>query len=155
MGAGGTGDPPAPQGGSNLKLFLWLAAAAAAATLIFAATRQPQRHIDSIAPRVSSQEEQDALDGLKLDYRSRKVGFGSVLEIDITVKNTSVYAVKDIEVACNLFGNSGTPVGEVRQTIYELVTGETTTKFPQVNFGLVEKHAQRVNCRIENAKLFR
>ena len=138
-----------------MKFLLWSAAAVALAVLIFAATREPTRNIDSIPPRVSSQEEQDALDGLKLDYRPRKVGFGTVLEIDITIKNVSVYAVKDVQVVCDLFGNSGTAVGEVRQTLFELITGETTKKFPQVNFGLVQQQAQRVHCRIENAKLFR
>lgn len=66
-----------------------------------------------------------------------------------------MYAVKDVQMVCDLFGNSGTAVGEVRQPLFELITGETTQKFPQVNFGLVQQQAQRVRCRIENAKLFR
>lgn len=125
------------------------------AGLVFVLTREPQRHIDTIPPRVSSQEEQDALDGLRLNFKPRGAGFGNVLEVDFEVKNTSVYAVKDVKVVCRVSGNSGTVLEEKSETLLEVFPSESVRRVGNVNMGLVNTQASKTACRIVGAVLVR
>ena len=75
-----------------------------------------------------------ALSQVKLDYRWRKGGFGSVMEADFTLKNNSDHDIKDFEITCEHFAKSGTLIDSNKRTIYDVVKAHATRKFPNCGF---------------------
>jgi hypothetical protein len=87
---------------------------------------------------------------LKFQYNWMTSGFGTVLMVDITIANPTPHSVKDVEIRCSTFGSSGTKLGDLRQTIYELVKPMSTTEVKQLNLGFIHQQTEKVGCIISD-----
>ena len=77
-----------------------------------------------------------------------KGGFGTVMLATFGVHNGNQYAVKDVKIRCDLAGNSGTTIGSVQQTVFELIPANQTRTFEQVNMGFVRSQASKAVCGV-------
>jgi hypothetical protein len=89
-----------------------------------------------------------ALSQVKLDYKWRKSGFGNVMEADFTLKNDSDHDIKDFEITCEHFANSGTRIDSNKRTVYEVVKAHATRKFPKFNMGFIHSQAASTSCAV-------
>ena len=93
-------------------------------------------------------------DFLKLDRFSwRKGGFGSVMIMEITVRNVSPVTLKDFTVTCDDFSPSGTRIDTNTNTIYQSVKSGASRTIREVNMGFVHSQAHSTSCRISNAQI--
>jgi hypothetical protein len=78
----------------------------------------------------------------------RKVGFGQSMEAGFIVTNNNDFAIKDIEISCDLMGKSGTRIGGVEHTIYDIVEARKNKRFLDVNMGLIDDQVDVASCMI-------
>lgn len=94
-----------------------------------------------------------ALQGLRIDkWTSRKAGFGNVLEIDLVIENTGSRPVKDVAIACSVYGQSGTQIGRAVQVLYQRFETSKKTKVSGVNMGLINSQSASASCEIVAAE---
>jgi len=79
-------------------------------------------------------------------------GFGSVYLLDITLRNTGQFSVKDFEVFCRNYAASGTVLESSRGTILQSLKGGQTKRFRDINLGFVNPQVARSACEIVGAK---
>lgn len=89
------------------------------------------------------------MEKVDVNIRWSKGGFDNVMIAEVTIKNGSDKAIKDISVLCVLKGNSGTSLGKLEHTIYEVVKAKKTRVFKDINMGLINSQAAIANCKIE------
>jgi hypothetical protein len=86
----------------------------------------------------------------KFDWR--KGGFGTVVVATFWIKNNEAFPVKDVDVACELFGKSGTVLGAVASTIYQTIPPHSQRVIRDLNMGsgvvLDMNQAASANCKI-------
>ena len=63
-----------------------------------------------------------------------------------TIRNDNDSSVRDIAIACNFSGKSGTVLTEAGATIYDVVPAKSTKTFNNVNIGLIHSQAASGNC---------
>jgi hypothetical protein len=61
------------------------------------------------------------------------------------------FAVKDIRLACDLFGKSGTKVGSAALPIYDVVKAGQSRQFDDLNMGFVDTQSATAHCEIIGA----
>lgn len=88
-----------------------------------------------------------------VEWSGLKAGFGNVLEASVSVTNGSEYAVKDIVLNCELFGNSGTRIGRNEQTVYEILNAGEAKTFKGVNMGFINNQATQATVEIDDLVL--
>ena len=91
-----------------------------------------------------------ALRQAKIDFNWSKGGFGSIMEADFTIQNPSNYTIKDIEVTCTHFANSGTEIDSNTRTIYESVPAKGKKVIKNFNMGFIHSQAKKTSCEIED-----
>ena len=96
---------------------------------------------------------QQALAAVRLDYQWGKGGFGSVMRADLTVTNTSRYAVRDLEVECVHYAKSGARIDSNRRTIFDVVPAGQARTFADFNMGLINAQADRSACQVVGVKV--
>jgi len=77
-----------------------------------------------------------------------KDGFGTIMMASFTIKNYTDAAIRDIEIECNMVAPSGTQIGKVKHTIYDVIPANKTRTFDMVNMGFVDSQAKKTNCRV-------
>jgi len=89
------------------------------------------------SPSTSSNNDDKLAPGsVKLQsYSWRKGGFGTVILGTFTIENRNDFAIKDIDVVCQLTGQSGTVVGYTASTIYETVAAHSHKTVRELNMG--------------------
>ncbi len=117
---------------------------------IFSAQTDRSAGIDQKAGNTVSQTPTEkAKNDVKLEYHWTKGGFGSVMEADFKIVNDSGIGIRDIEIQCDHFGNSGTKVDSNNRTIYEIVGPKTSRTFNNFNMGFVHTQAATTNCFVK------
>lgn len=86
---------------------------------------------------------------VKLEYHWAKTGFGSVMEADFRIVNDSSIGIRDIEIQCDHYANSGTKVDSNNRTIYEIVGAKTSRTFKKFSMGFIHEQAATTNCFIK------
>ena len=82
-----------------------------------------------------------------------KGGFDTVFLLSGTIQNSSDVIIKDAEIACDLFGPSGTKVGSVRQTLFEQVPAQVYKRFRELSMGFMgSSQVATYNCSITDAE---
>jgi len=81
----------------------------------------------------------------------RKVGFGSILELDISLKNRNPYPVKDIKIKCTHRGKSNTVVDTTSTTIYDVIPAKGTLRLNDHNMGFMHSQTEYVSCKVTGA----
>ena len=99
-------------------------------------------------PPPASDPRDAAAAGLSLAYRPTLGGYRHVLLVDLTIKNASAYAVRDVEVTCISRGESGTEVSRNPRTFTISVPAEGRRRLDRQNMGLVSDQADRTSCEI-------
>lgn len=95
------------------------------------------------------QYERNPATALTLEASGEKGGFDTVLIISGTLTNAADFAVKDVRIECELFGNSGTRVGRVSQTLFEIVPANGSKSFRELNMGFMGGAGQVSTYRCE------
>ena len=81
----------------------------------------------------------------------RKVGFGNILELDISLKNRNPYPVKDIKIKCTHRGKSNTVVDTTSTTIYDVIPANGTLSLSDHNMGFMHPQTEYVSCKVIDA----
>jgi hypothetical protein len=90
-----------------------------------------------------------ALNEVKLNFTWRKEA-DVLMKANFTIKNDSVYTVKDLEIKCVHFAPSGTQIDSNTRTIYEIVRPHSKRSFPDFDMGFIHSQASRTNCQIQD-----
>jgi len=110
--------------------------------------QEEENRIAGLSPRERATEETKIL-----KFGWEKSGFGAVMLGDFTIRNSSPYDVKDIEVRCSLSGPSGTVIDHNTRTIYDIVKARSTRVFRSVNMGFIASQSARSGCEIIGVSL--
>lgn len=79
-----------------------------------------------------------------------KGGFNNIMMVNLTFENKSNADVKDIELTCEHFSNSGTKIDSNTRVIYEIFKAGKSKRIHDFNMGLIHSQAETTNCRITN-----
>lgn len=82
-----------------------------------------------------------------------KSGFDSVMMVNASFENKSGRDVKDIELTCDHFSNSGTKIDSNTRVIYEIVKAGKVKAVRDFNMGLIHSQAASTTCSITNLVL--
>jgi hypothetical protein len=80
-------------------------------------------------------------------------GFGTVMMLDATVKNSGSRSVKDVKIECDSFGKSGTKVDTNTKVIYDTFPAKKTTNVKNFNMGFINSQAASSSCSVVDAAL--
>jgi hypothetical protein len=89
---------------------------------------------------------------LSLKHDSYKGGFDNILMLNLTIQNSGSQDIKDPEIECTIYGESGTRLGLARQTLYRSIKAKSKLTVREFNMGLMNVQAARVGCEIVDAK---
>ncbi len=89
-----------------------------------------------------------ALEFVRIDFKWAKEGFGTVMIADFTITNPTSYTVKDLEVTCTHYANSGTEIDSNSRTIYETVPAKGKKVVRNFSMGFIHSQAARSSCKI-------
>ena len=92
----------------------------------------------------------DVMRAVDLTMRWEKGGFGTVLVANVTLTNKSAHPVKDVELLCGIWAESGTELGRLRHTIYEAFAPQRTKTVRQANMGFIHSQAHTVGCVVSD-----
>jgi hypothetical protein len=147
----------------------WAAKVKADAEKLAADEAQKKREWDAQAPerearaRAQAKAEADSAalvaearrppsERLSLSNQSWKTGgFDSIGLMTFTVSNDNPYPIKDFQISCSFYGNSGTMLGARTHTVYEVVKAKAKRTFSAVNIGFIPSQSARGGCSIEGA----
>lgn len=104
----------------------------------------------TIASTGSSKSE--IVQALEFDHAWSKSSAMSALLLTATVQNTSPYPVKDIGIACDVYGRSQFRMGVIRATFETVLDSKKTLRVTRHNMGFISPNADRVECGIVKAK---
>jgi RNA polymerase subunit RPABC4/transcription elongation factor Spt4 len=95
-----------------------------------------------------------ALENLDLKNLTwHKTGFDSVMEISVTLVNKGKQNVKDIELTCDHYSNSGTKIDSNRKTIFEMVPAGKSKAIRDFNMGFIHSQAAKTGCAVTHLTL--
>ncbi len=100
----------------------------------------------SETPKIDPKE--DALSKVQLDFKWGTGGFGSIMMANFTISNESKYNIKDIEITCTHFANSGTKIDSNNRTIYESIPAGKKKVMRDFNMGFIHSQAKSSTCKI-------
>jgi len=89
-----------------------------------------------------------ALRQVSIDFKWTKGGFGSVMMADFTITNLSNYTVRDLDVTCTHYANSGTEIDSNSRTIYETVPAKGKKVVRNFSMGFIHSQAARSSCKV-------
>lgn len=90
---------------------------------------------------------------LDVSVTPEKDGIGAILTIKGEVANRSKYPIKDAVFDCQLYGQSGTQLGELKQTLFrEFEPGSSENEF-ELNMGFANSQWDTAVCTAVNAHL--
>jgi hypothetical protein len=82
-----------------------------------------------------------------------KGGFGNVAIASFSIRNDNAFDVKDVVIRCEFDGASGTKIGELRSTIYQVVKARSSKRMEDFNLGTVHSQVARGGCDVIGADL--
>lgn len=114
------------------------------------ALRERQREIDAAA---AAERNRDPGDRLTMPSFSWKLGgFKNVGIVSVTIANGNNFAVKDVGIACEFSGKSGTVLTTAAGRIYDTLRAKGKQTFKEVNMGLIDNQSARASCRVVTAR---
>lgn len=87
------------------------------------------------------------------NFDGKKGGFGNILMADFKIKNGSNYSIKDIEITCKSYANSGTEIDSNNRVIYEIINQGASRQFSNFNMGFIQTQATSSKCEITNFQI--
>jgi hypothetical protein len=77
----------------------------------------------------------------------------SMMELSVTIKNNSEFALKDFAIDCEHSGPSGTVMDSNRREIFEIVEAGKSKRIKNFNMGFINSQAVSTACVITRAKI--
>lgn len=77
----------------------------------------------------------------------------SIMELSVTLKNNSEFALKDFVIECEHSAPSGTVIDRNRREIFEVVEAGESKRIRNFNMGFIHSQAKSTACLITRAKL--
>ena len=77
---------------------------------------------------------------------------GSVFVGSFVIENGNDFAIKDVDLACDVKGRSGTVTDTVRETVYDSFKPGQSKRTGKINFGFVSSQASSVSCEIASVQ---
>lgn len=87
------------------------------------------------------------------EFNGYKDGFGNILMADFKIKNISKYTIKDIEITCDSFANSGTHIDSNSRIIYEAINPNNILNINKFNMGFISSQVVNSTCYITNLQI--
>lgn len=102
----------------------------------------------SSSPRPKSPKEEalSSFEVKKLNWR--KGGFENVMLVDATFQNNGKRDVKDIELECTHYSNSGTRIDSNKKVIYEVVSAGKVRSVKDFSMGFIHSQASKTSCEV-------
>lgn len=72
--------------------------------------------------------------------------------LNFTIVNTNAFEIKDIEVTCKEFGNSGTLIDRNVRVVYETVKAKGSKRMRNFNMGFIRSQATKASCSVTDFK---
>ncbi|WP_341743274.1 hypothetical protein [Azonexus hydrophilus] len=95
-----------------------------------------------------------ALSNIELkNLRWSKEGFGNVMQLSVTLINKGQRDVKDIELKCEHFSNSGTRIDSNKRIIYEIIPAGKSKTIKEFGMGFIHNQATKTGCHISDLVL--
>lgn len=94
-----------------------------------------------------------AMQNVSVDMKWSKGGFDAVMLADLTITNKSIYPVKDIEIKCTHYANSGTQIDSNTRTLFEIVPANSKKTFKKFNMGFINTQVARSGCEITDLQV--
>lgn len=88
-----------------------------------------------------------------VDFTWNKGGFGSIMLLDATIKNTATVPLKDFTVKCVHSAPSGTVIDSNTETVYERIAPGKSRRFREISMGFIKSQASHSSCEITDAKV--
>jgi hypothetical protein len=108
--------------------------------------------IPTPAPAPEREPEPDpkliAMQNIDLKVSWSKGAFDTAMFIDATIHNGGKVNVKDIEITCQHYSNSGTNIDSNRKRIYEIVPAGKAKVFKHFAMGFMHNQATKSACEI-------
>ncbi len=92
-----------------------------------------------------------ALEIKKLNWH--KGGFDNVMLVDVKFQNNGKRDVKDVELECVHFSNSGTRIDSNKKVIYEIVPAGKSLSVKEFSMGFIHTQAASTNCTISDLEV--
>jgi hypothetical protein len=87
------------------------------------------------------------------DESGVRAGFDTVFLLSGRIQNTTDVDIKDPTIICALFGDSGTEIGRVRETLLQIVPANGRKSFSELNMGFMgSTQVASYNCEIIDAQ---
>jgi hypothetical protein len=90
----------------------------------------------------------EAIGNVKIKHGWSKEAFGTVMMLNMTITNDNDGPVKDLEITCTAYGDSGTPIGHNVRTLYQIVPGHSRRYFQKFNMGFIHDQATTAGCEV-------
>ncbi len=87
------------------------------------------------------------------NLRWSKEGFGNVMQLSVTLINKGQRDVKDIELNCEHFSNSGTRIDSNKRIVYEIVPAGKSKTIKEFSMGFIHNQATKTFCHISDLVL--
>jgi len=82
------------------------------------------------------------------NVRWKRDGFDVIMAANFTIQNANTFPVKDVEVTCKHFANSGTEIDSNTRTIYERVGAGGSYSVRNFNMGFIHSQVKRTECSV-------
>lgn len=82
----------------------------------------------------------------------KRGGFDSVAIATFTINNDNAISVRDINIKCQFYANSGTLIDIKTDTVYEIIKAKKSKTIKDFNLGFADKQATGLRCRIVSAR---
>jgi hypothetical protein len=83
-----------------------------------------------------------------VEFHWRKGGLDSVMIGDFVVENHNPFNVKDIEIRCNVSGQSDTVISRPSKIIYRRIQAHGSEWFDNESMGFISSQAATAGCHI-------
>lgn len=73
-----------------------------------------------------------------------------VMMLSATLVNQSDRDIKDLEITCEHFSNSGTKIDSNNRTVYEIIKAGKSKKIRDFNMGIIHSQVATTNCSVSD-----
>ncbi len=87
------------------------------------------------------------------NLRWTKAGFDNLMQVTVTFMNNGKVDVKDVELTCDHFSNSGTHIDSNTRVIYEVIQAGKSRTFKDFDMGFIHSQAIKTRCSVTDLAL--
>lgn len=92
----------------------------------------------------------DVRKNLAFDFSWGTDGLGMLMKANFTIRNNSDHAIKDIQIKCEHYANSGTKIDKNTQVVYEVVEAHSKRSFRDFDMGFIRDQVRSSSCAIDD-----